>query len=129
MLLLGSVQSMSRSLDFPEHKALAHRAMPRRTSDIIVPVFKLFNSNVLQKGATRMADPCPGLGKRHLPRMPRQRLGCAPMLALTLKNQSVGTANCAIPSCSRNRNRAYKPDMKRVGHAVGHACSRRTRKE
>ncbi|MYA89618.1 MAG: hypothetical protein F4X97_14415 [Boseongicola sp. SB0662_bin_57] len=62
---------MSRSLDFPEHKALAHHAMPRRTSDIIVPVFELFNSNVFLKGATPIVGPRPGLGKRHLRRIQR----------------------------------------------------------
>lgn len=103
----------------------AHRAMPRRTIDIIVPVFKLFNNNVLLECAAWMAVPHPGLGKRYLRGTPRRLLGGAMMLALNLQNQSLGTANCAIPSCSDNWNRANKPDMKRVGRPFDHACSRR----
>lgn len=125
MLLLGSVQGMSRSLGSPGRKAPAHRVMLRRTPDIIVPVFPLFNSNVIQRGMAWIAGLHPGHDKRHLRRRSRRHPGYVTMLALTLKNQSVGTANCANPSCSRNENRAYKPDMKRTDRAVDRACSRR----
>ena len=77
------------------------------------------------KGAARMAVLHPFLGNRHLQRSPRWHPTFAIMLALTLKNQSVGIANCANPSCSRNRNRANESDMKRVGRPFDHACNRR----